>query len=83
MAMAVKQAGSTDGDKLRQALENLQGTYDGAMKTTPSRSRRRGTTRCWWATTWAHWQDGKLVPYADDVTRAPSKRGAGKEEGPS
>ena len=24
MAMAVKQAGSTDGDKLRQALENLQ-----------------------------------------------------------
>ena len=33
MAMAVKQAGSTDGDKLRQALENLQGTYDGAMKT--------------------------------------------------
>ena len=23
MAMAVKQAGSTDGDKLRQALENL------------------------------------------------------------
>jgi branched-chain amino acid transport system substrate-binding protein len=22
---------------------------------------------------WAHWQDGKLVPYADDVTVAVAK----------
>jgi branched-chain amino acid transport system substrate-binding protein len=72
--MAIKQANSTDGDKVRLALENLDGTYEGAMKT---------YTKPFSATVhdallvsdykWAHWQDGKLVPYADDVTVAVAK----------
>jgi branched-chain amino acid transport system substrate-binding protein len=33
LAMAIEQAGSTDSDAIRQALENLQGTYDGLIKT--------------------------------------------------
>jgi branched-chain amino acid transport system substrate-binding protein len=33
MAMAIAQAGSTDGDKIREALENLQGKYEGLIKT--------------------------------------------------
>ena len=33
VAMAIEQAGSTDGDAIREALENLQGTYDGLIKT--------------------------------------------------
>jgi branched-chain amino acid transport system substrate-binding protein len=33
LAMAIEQAGRTDSDALRQALENLQGTYDGLIKT--------------------------------------------------
>ena len=33
LAIAIAQAGSTDGDKVREALENLNGTYDGLIKT--------------------------------------------------
>ncbi|MDQ0314471.1 ABC transporter substrate-binding protein [Amorphus orientalis] len=33
MAMAIEQAGSTDGDAIREALENLDGTYEGLIKT--------------------------------------------------
>lgn len=33
MAMAIEQAGSTDGDAIRQALENLEGSYEGLIKT--------------------------------------------------
>ena len=74
MAMAVKQAGSTDGDKLRQALENLQGTYDGAMKTYTKPFSPTGHDALLVGDyKWAHWRDGKLVPYADDVTRAGAK----------
>ena len=74
MAMAVKQAGSTDGDKLRQALANLQGTYDGAMKTYTKPFSPTGHDALLVGDyKWAHWQDGKLVPYADDVTRAGAK----------
>ena len=74
MAMAVKQAGSTDGDKLRQALENLQGTYEGAMKTYTKPFSSTGHDALLVGDyKWAHWQDGKLVPYADDVTRAGAK----------
>jgi branched-chain amino acid transport system substrate-binding protein len=74
LAMAIKQAGTTDGDKVRLALENLQGTYEGAMKTyekpfsaTVHDALLVGDYK------WAHWQDGKLVPYADDVTAMAAK----------
>lgn len=33
LARAIDQAGSTDGDAIRQALENLDGTYEGLIKT--------------------------------------------------
>jgi len=33
LAAAIAQAGSTDGDRLREALENLQGKYVGLIKT--------------------------------------------------
>ncbi len=33
LARAIDQAGSTDGDAIRGALENLNGTYDGLIKT--------------------------------------------------
>ena len=32
LAKAIAQAGSTEGDKVREALENLQGKYDGLIK---------------------------------------------------
>ena len=33
MAMAIAQAGSTDGDKVREALEDLKGKFAGLIKT--------------------------------------------------
>jgi branched-chain amino acid transport system substrate-binding protein len=33
LAMAIAQAGSTDGDKVREALEDLKGKYEGLIKT--------------------------------------------------
>ena len=33
LAMALAQAGSTDGDKVREALEDLKGKYEGLIKT--------------------------------------------------
>src|SRR5262249_34538339 len=33
LARAIAQAGATDGDKVREALENLQGSYEGLIKT--------------------------------------------------
>jgi branched-chain amino acid transport system substrate-binding protein len=33
MAMAIAQAGSTDGDQVREALEDLKGKYEGLIKT--------------------------------------------------
>jgi branched-chain amino acid transport system substrate-binding protein len=33
MALAIAQAGSTDGDKVRDALEDLKGKYEGLIKT--------------------------------------------------
>ncbi|MCB1883203.1 MAG: ABC transporter substrate-binding protein [Geminicoccaceae bacterium] len=33
LGMAIEQAGGTDGDAVREALENLDGTYEGLIKT--------------------------------------------------
>lgn len=33
LAMGIEQAGSTDGDAIREALENLEGEYEGLIKT--------------------------------------------------
>lgn len=68
LASAIKQAGSTDGAKLRVALENLQTPYDGVMKTyahpfSPTDHEALGAKDY----KWAHWQNGKLLPYGDAV----------------
>jgi branched-chain amino acid transport system substrate-binding protein len=33
LVQAITQAGSTEGDKIRDALENLSGKYEGLIKT--------------------------------------------------
>jgi branched-chain amino acid transport system substrate-binding protein len=70
-AAAVKQANSIDGPKVKEALENLQATVEGYMKT---------YTRPFSATTrealgpadfkWTRWKGGKLVVADDPVTKA-------------
>ena len=54
LALAIKQANSTEGPKIREALENLQTPYEGMMKDYK----------------WTHWQDGKLLPYTDQVIQS-------------
>jgi branched-chain amino acid transport system substrate-binding protein len=68
LALAIKQANSTDGTKIREALENLQTPYDGLMKSydkpfskTEHEALRSKDYK------WAHWQDAKLLPYSDQV----------------
>src|SRR5499427_5599193 len=68
LALAIKQANSTEGPKIREALENLQTPYDGLMKNynkpfskTEHEALRSKDYK------WAHWQDGKLLPYTDQV----------------
>ena len=71
LAAAMKQANSTDGAKVREALENLQGTHDGIMKTYTkpfsSTVREALTSKDY---RWTHWKDGKLVAYSDDVIKS-------------
>jgi branched-chain amino acid transport system substrate-binding protein len=71
LALALKQANSTDGSKIREALENLQTPYDGLMKNydkpfskTEHEALRSKDYK------WAHWQDGKLLPYSDQVIKS-------------
>jgi branched-chain amino acid transport system substrate-binding protein len=68
LASAIKQANSTEGSKIREALENLQTPYDGVMKSydkpfskTEHEALRSKDYK------WTHWQDGKLLPYSDQV----------------
>jgi branched-chain amino acid transport system substrate-binding protein len=71
LAAAIKQANTTDGDKVRQALENLQGTYQGVMKTydkpfSPTVHEALVAKDY----KWTHWKDGKLGSYSDDVIKS-------------
>ena len=71
LAAAIKQANTTDGDKVRETLENLRGTYEGVMKTYD----KPFSTTVHEALVakdykWAHWKDGKLVSYSDDVIKS-------------
>jgi branched-chain amino acid transport system substrate-binding protein len=68
LAAAVKQANSTDGSKIREALESLQTPYDGMMKSYDkpfSKTEHEALTVKDFK--WTHWQDGKLLPYGDAV----------------
>ena len=71
LASAIKQANSTEGSKIREALENLQTPYDGVMKSydkpfskTEHEALRSKDYK------WTHWQDGKLLPYSDRVIKS-------------
>jgi len=71
LAAAIKQANTTDGAKVRQALENLQGSYEGVMKTyakpfSPAAHEALVAKDY----KWTHWKDGKLVGYSDDVIKS-------------
>jgi branched-chain amino acid transport system substrate-binding protein len=71
LASAIKQANSTEGSKIREALENLQTPYEGMMKSydkpfskTEHEALRSKDYK------WTHWQDGKLLPYSDQVIKS-------------
>ena len=72
MLLARDQAGRLDrGEKVRQALENLQGTYEGVMKTydkpfSPTVHEALVAKDY----KWAHWKDGRLVGDTDDVIKS-------------
>lgn len=71
LAMAIKQAGSTDGSKIREALENLQGSFEGQMKSY-SKPFSKTTHEALIAKdyVWIKWTDSKLVSYSDDVIKS-------------
>jgi branched-chain amino acid transport system substrate-binding protein len=71
LASAIKQANSTEGSKIREALENLQSPYDGMMKNYDkpfSKSEHEALRSKDYK--WTHWQDGKLLPYSDQVIKS-------------
>jgi branched-chain amino acid transport system substrate-binding protein len=71
LSAAIKQAGTTDGVKVREALEDLKTPYEGVMKT-----YNRPFTKTEHEALlspdykWAKWKDGKLVAYSDDVIKS-------------
>jgi branched-chain amino acid transport system substrate-binding protein len=68
---AIKQAGATDGPKVREALENLETPYDGYMKTYNkpfSKTNHEALTAADYK--WVKWEDGKLAPYSDETTKS-------------
>ncbi|SOE45958.1 amino acid/amide ABC transporter substrate-binding protein, HAAT family [Caballeronia arationis] len=71
LTKAITQAGSTDGPKVRDALENLQSPYEGVMKTyvTPfSKTQHEALGSKDYL--FIKWKDGKLVRYSDNVTKS-------------
>ncbi|PZW37743.1 amino acid/amide ABC transporter substrate-binding protein (HAAT family) [Humitalea rosea] len=68
LARAIQQAGSTDGAKLREALENLNGSYEGFAKTYDHPFSRTQHDALGAADQrWTCWRDGKLAAYSDDI----------------
>jgi len=70
-AAAIKQAGGTEGPKMREALENLQAPVEGIMKTYSkpfSATEHEALTAADYR--WTVWKDGRLVSYTDDVVKA-------------
>ncbi len=65
-AEAVKEAKTTDGSAVRQALENLQTPVVGVLKTYDkpfTKTRHEALTAKDFV--WIRWKDGKLMPYSD------------------
>jgi branched-chain amino acid transport system substrate-binding protein len=71
LAAAIKQAGSTDGEKIKAALENLNTPVEGVMKTynkpfsaTVHEGLSSGDYR------FVKWKDGKFAPYTDATIKS-------------
>ena len=70
VAAAIRQAGTTDGSKMREALEDMKSPVDGVMKvyTKPfSKTDREGLTAE--DLVFIKWRDGKLVQYSDNTIK--------------
>jgi branched-chain amino acid transport system substrate-binding protein len=70
VAAAIRQAGSTDGSKIREALEDLKAPVDGVMKVYSkpfSKTDREGLTAE--DLVFIKWRDGKLVQYSDNTIK--------------
>lgn len=70
-AAAVKQAGTTDGSAVREALENLAGPIEGYMKVydppfTPEDHEAIKPSDA----NWTRWQGGELLWFSDDVIKS-------------
>lgn len=71
VAAAIRQAGSTDGDKVRQALENLNAPVVGVKKTYDkpfSKTQHEGLTAADLA--FVKWSDDKLVQHSDATIKS-------------
>ncbi|QDL38670.1 ABC transporter substrate-binding protein [Rhodoferax sediminis] len=71
LAAAMQQAKSTDGPKMREALENLATPVQGVMKTYNkpfSKTQREALTPA--DAKWVRWVDGKLSEYSDPVIKS-------------
>ncbi|MGF6444702.1 ABC transporter substrate-binding protein [Paraburkholderia youngii] len=69
LVQAIKQANSTDGAKVRAALEDLNSPVQGLLKTYNkpfSKANHEALTAN--DLVWVHWKDGKLLPYTDQMT---------------
>lgn len=70
IAAAIRQAGSTDGSKMREALEDMKSPVDGVMKVYVkpfSKTDREGLTAE--DLVFIKWRDGKLVQYSDNTIK--------------
>jgi len=71
VAQAIRQSGGTEGPRLREALESLAQPHEGVLKTYTrpfSRTEREAIGAA--DLRWARWRDGRLVAFADEVTRS-------------
>jgi len=71
LAAAMRQAGSSDGPKVREALENLVVPVQGVMKSYNkpySKTQREALTPA--DMKWVRWVDGNLAEYSDHVIKS-------------
>ncbi len=70
LAAAIRQANSTDGTAIKNALEDLRTPVQGVLKTYNkpfSKTQREALTAGDFV--WIKWNDGRLEPYSDPVIR--------------
>jgi branched-chain amino acid transport system substrate-binding protein len=73
VAEAIKQAGGTDGAKMKDALENLNAAVNGAMKTYNkpfSKTNHEALTAS--DLTFVKWNNDQLIPHTDNIIKSMS-----------